>query len=364
MQSLTRSLKLINAELRENREANRLFLEILASPRNPELILRRMNESGVLGKFIPDFGKIVAMMQFNMYHHYTVDEHLLRCIAVLSEMERGELENEHPLSNHLITTLKRDRNLLYVALLLHDIAKGRPEDHSVAGARIARRLGPRFGLTPSETETVEWLVREHLTMSMVAQSRDLNDRKTIIDFADTVQTMERLKLLLILTVCDIKAVGPGVWNGWKGQLLRTLFYETELVLTGGFSELSRADRDRQARQALAENWPTGPGRTRRLSWPALSELSLHGQSGRSGATRAFHPRGRPRRPRARHHGEAAYIRGGDGNHRPGAGPSPASVDHHRRLCGGGRQYRGRADFHHRRRARARHDPHQPRIRPR
>ncbi|SBW15157.1 PII uridylyl-transferase [Brucella sp. 10RB9215] len=258
MQSLTRSLKLINADLRENPEANRLFLEILTSPRNPELILRRMNESGVLGKFIPDFGKIVAMMQFNMYHHYTVDEHLLRCIAVLSEIEHGELKTEHPLSNHLITTIKRDRNLLYVTLLLHDIAKGRPEDHSIAGARIARRLCPRFGLTPSETETVEWLVREHLTMSMVAQSRDLNDRKTIIDFADTVQTMERLKLLLILTVCDIKAVGPGVWNGWKGQLLRTLFYETELVLTGGFSELSRAARDKQAREALAErlsDWP-------------------------------------------------------------------------------------------------------------
>jgi [protein-PII] uridylyltransferase len=197
-------------------------------------------------------------MQFNMYHHYTVDEHLLRCIAVLSEIEHGELENEHPLSNHLITTIKRDRNLLYVAMLLHDIAKGRPEDHSVAGARIAKKLCPRFGLSPSETETVEWLVREHLTMSMVAQSRDLNDRKTIVDFADTVQTMERLKLLLILTVCDIKGVGPGVWNGWKGQLLRTLFYETELVLTGGFSKLPRADRDRQARAALAEklaDWP-------------------------------------------------------------------------------------------------------------
>lgn len=252
MQQLTRSLKLINAELRENAEANRLFLEVLTSPRNPELILRRMNESGVLGKFIPDFGKIVAMMQFNMYHHYTVDEHLLRCIAVLSEIEHGELENEHPLANQLISTLKRDRNLLYVAMLLHDIAKGRPEDHSIAGARIAKKLCPRFGLSKSETETVEWLVREHLTMSMVAQSRDLNDRKTIVDFADRVQTMERLKLLLILTVCDIKGVGPGVWNGWKGQLLRTLFFETELVLTGGFSKLPRADRDRQAREALAE----------------------------------------------------------------------------------------------------------------
>lgn len=258
MQQLTRSLKLINAELRENPEANRLFLEILTSPRNPELILRRMNESGVLGRFIPDFGKIVAMMQFNMYHHYTVDEHLLRCIAILSDIEHGELEHEHPLSNTLMPALKKDRNLLYIALLLHDIAKGRPEDHSEAGARIARRLCPRLGLSPAETETVAWLVQEHLTMSMVAQSRDLNDRKTIEDFAATVQTLERLKLLLILTVCDIKAVGPGVWNGWKGQLLRTLFYETELLLTGGFSEVSRQDRFERARAELAtalSSWP-------------------------------------------------------------------------------------------------------------
>ncbi|GGA88395.1 bifunctional uridylyltransferase/uridylyl-removing enzyme [Brucella endophytica] len=258
MQQITRSLKLVNADLRENPEANRLFLEILTSPRNPELILRRMNESGVLGKFIPDFGKIVAMMQFNMYHHYTVDEHLLRCIAILSDIEHGELEQEHPLSNSLMPALKKDRHLLYIALLLHDIAKGRPEDHSAAGARIARRLCPRFGLSPAETETVAWLVQEHLTMSMVAQSRDLNDRKTIEDFAATVQTLERLKLLLILTVCDIRAVGPGVWNGWKGQLLRTLFYETELLLTGGFSEVSRKNRLEQARGELATalgQWP-------------------------------------------------------------------------------------------------------------
>ncbi|PRD43372.1 [protein-PII] uridylyltransferase [Phyllobacterium phragmitis] len=272
VQQVSRSLKLINAELRENPEANRLFVEILASPRNPELILRRMNESGVLGRFIPDFGKIVAMMQFNMYHHYTVDEHLLRCIAILSEIEHGELEHEHPLSNTLMPALKKDRNLLYIALLMHDIAKGRPEDHSVAGAKIARKLCPRLGLSPAETETVAWLVQEHLTMSMVAQSRDLNDRKTIEDFADTVQTLERLKLLLILTVCDIKAVGPGVWNGWKGQLLRTLFYETELLLTGGFSEVSRQDRFEHARAQLA---------TALSSWPQAEReayLNLHYQN--------------------------------------------------------------------------------------
>lgn len=258
IQRVSRSLKLIKSDVRNDKEANRLFLEIVASPRSPERTLRRMNESGVLGHFIPDFGKIVAMMQFNMYHHYTVDEHLLRCIAIMSEIEHETLKNEHPLAHSLLPTLKNDRHLLYVTLLLHDIAKGRPEDHSTAGAKIARKLCPRFGLSASETELVAWLVQEHLTMSKVAQSRDLNDRKTIADFAAIVQTTERLKLLLLITICDIKAVGPGVWNGWKGQLLRTLYHETELLLTGGFSEVSQTERSNQARRQLAEqlsDWP-------------------------------------------------------------------------------------------------------------
>jgi [protein-PII] uridylyltransferase len=143
-----------------------------------------------------------------------------------------------------------DREALYVALFLHDVAKGRPEDHSTAGAKVARRLCPRLGLSPKQTELVAWLIQEHLTMSMVAQSRDLNDRKTIEDFAQTVQSLDRLKLLLILTVCDIRAVGPGVWNGWKGQLLRTLYYETELLLSGGFSEVSRKERVKFAIERL------------------------------------------------------------------------------------------------------------------
>jgi [protein-PII] uridylyltransferase len=255
---VTRSLKLVTRALRRDEEANRLFMEVLTSDRNPELNLRRTNEAGLLGKLIPDFGKVVALMQFNMYHHYTVDEHLLRCIGVLSEIERGDGEKLHPLSHSLMPGLKKQREVLYVALLLHDIAKGRPEDHSEAGARIARRLGPHMGLSAHDTETVAWLVQHHLLMSMTAQTRDLNDRKTIDDFAGVVQTVERLKLLLILTVCDIRGVGPGVWNGWKGQLLRTLYYETELLLTGGFSEVSRATRAAEAREALAgalTDWP-------------------------------------------------------------------------------------------------------------
>ena len=252
-----RDLKLIDRKLRTNEEANALFLEVLCSKHDPEVVLRRMNETGVLGRFVPDFGKVVAMMQFNMYHHYTVDEHLLRAIGILAEIERGELAAEHPLSNEIIHELK-NRRVLYVALFLHDIAKGRPEDHSIAGARIARRVCPRFGLSRAETDTVAWLVEHHLHLSIVAQSRDLNDPKTIEDFAAIVQSPERLKLLLVLTVADIKAVGPGVWNGWKGQLLRNLYFETLPVLTGGQASETQRERVSGAKERLAaalDDWP-------------------------------------------------------------------------------------------------------------
>ncbi|MEM8837030.1 MAG: [protein-PII] uridylyltransferase [Pseudomonadota bacterium] len=254
---MSKSLKLIDSKLRSNDEANRIFLEILTSKRDPEAILRKMNEAGVLGRFIPAFGKVVAMMQFNMYHHYTVDEHTIRTIGVLSALERGTLKDETPLSNRLIEEVD-DRTILYITLFLHDIAKGRAEDHSIAGERVAKRFGKRLKLTDAQTETIAWLVREHLTMSMVAQSRDLSDPKTIRDFANIVQTPERLKLLLLLTVCDIRGVGPGVWNGWKGQLLRTLYYETLPVLTGGYNAIAVTDRVERAKTELAEtlsDWP-------------------------------------------------------------------------------------------------------------
>jgi [protein-PII] uridylyltransferase len=242
MRTATRSLKLIDKTVRADKEANRLFLEILTSKNEAETVLRRMNEAGVLGQFVRAFGRIVAMMQFNMYHHYTVDEHLIRCIGELNQIERGE-NPAVALASELMRSIQpQHRTLLYVAVFLHDIAKGRIEDHSIAGARIARRLCPRLGLNAADTELVAWLVEVHLVMSAVAQSRDLSDRKTIENFAAVVQSLERMKLLTILTTVDIRAVGPGVWNGWKAQLLRTLYYETEPVLTGGFSEVNRAQR--------------------------------------------------------------------------------------------------------------------------
>jgi [protein-PII] uridylyltransferase len=257
MRTVTRSLKLINAELRADPEANRLFMEILTS-NDAEIVLRRMNETGVLGHFIRAFGRIVSMMQFNMYHHYTVDEHLIRCIGFLQEIERGG-SDEFIVASDLMRKIRPEhRAVLYIATLLHDIAKGRLEDHSIAGAKVARRLCPRLGFSTADTELVAWLIEEHLVMSTVAQSRDLSDGKTIENFAAVVQSVEQMKLLTILTTADIRGVGPGVWNGWKAQLLRTLYYETEPVLTGGFSEVDRARRLAMAqgefREAFTE-WP-------------------------------------------------------------------------------------------------------------
>jgi [protein-PII] uridylyltransferase len=259
MRVITRSLRLIDHDLRENEVANALFLDILVSKNDAETVLRRMNEAGVLGQFVRAFGRIVAMMQFNMYHHYTVDEHLLRCIGILADIEAGRSEDT-VFTNELMQTIQpQSRRLLYVALFLHDIAKGRTEDHSIAGARVARRFCPRLGFSQTETETVAWLIEQHLVMSSVAQSRDLSDRVTIQHFSEIVQSVERLKLLTILTTADIKGVGPGVWNGWKAQLIRTLYYETEPVLTGGFSEVNRAQRVRIAQtelKAALTDWPS------------------------------------------------------------------------------------------------------------
>ncbi len=251
LKHLTRSLPLINRELRNNETANRYFRDILTTPKTVERVLRRMNESGVLGRFVPEFGRIVALMQFNMYHHYTVDEHLIRAVGVMAEILNGGLKKELPLTHELLPQLS-GLHLVFIALFLHDIAKGRDEDHSLAGARIARKFCPRIGLNAAETDTVAWLVRYHLTMSEVAQARDIQDPETAQSFAELVQSPNRLGLLMILTACDIRAVGPGVWTGWKGTLLRALYFATEPLVSGGHSQVSQADRIDAAKTALAE----------------------------------------------------------------------------------------------------------------
>ena len=249
IRQLRASLRLIDHKLRSDPEANRIFLGLLTGRVNPEATLRHMNEAGVLERFIPEFRRVVAMMQFNMYHHFTVDEHLIRTVGMLTDVELGRSQAELPLSAALMPQVQ-NRTVLFVAAFLHDIGKGFEEDHSIVGARMARGICPRLGLAAAETESVAWLIEQHLTMSNIAQSRDLSDPKTIRDFADIVQSPERLKMLLILTIADIRAVGPGVWNGWKGQLLRTLYYETELLVAGGHTHIERGQRVSGAQNAL------------------------------------------------------------------------------------------------------------------
>ncbi len=252
---VTRSLRLINADLRENPEANRLFLEILTSKKEPEIALRRMNEAGVFGRFIPDFGRVVAQMQYDMYHVYTVDEHTLFAIGILHKIESGMLKDELPLATAIAPTIV-SRRALYLATLLHDIAKGRGGDHSELGEKVALKLGPRLGLTPEETDTVAWLVRWHLLMSGVAFKLDIGDPQTIQNFIERVQSPERLKLLLVLTVADIRAVGPKIWNGWKAALLRELYHSAHDAMTGGATVEARDSRiagaQATARAALPE----------------------------------------------------------------------------------------------------------------
>ncbi|MFK7744218.1 MAG: [protein-PII] uridylyltransferase [Roseobacter sp.] len=251
MRLVKSNLDLIDEDMRNTPEARRIFFDLLLKHGNPERALRRMNELGVLSAFIPEFEHIVAMMQFNMYHSYTVDEHIIQCIKNLSEIERGDLEEDLPVASSI---LKKgvDRKVLYTALLLHDIAKGRPEDHSMLGAQMARKIAPRLGLNKADTDTVEWLIRYHLLMSDMAQKRDIADPRTVRDFAKAVQTVKRLDLLCVLTVCDIRGVGPSTWNNWKAVLIRALYRQTKRALETGLEDLNRENRGAEAKRALRE----------------------------------------------------------------------------------------------------------------
>lgn len=251
MRLVSANLSLIDKEFRQSSEAQNIFLELLLKHGNPERALRRMNELGFLAKFIPEFEPIVAMMQFNMYHSYTVDEHTIQCLKTLAQIEKGELVEELPIASSILKD-GVNRKVIYVALLLHDIGKGRSDDHSILGAKLARKVSPRLGLKKQETETVEWLVRYHLLMSDMAQKRDISDPRTVRDFAKAVQSVKRLDLLTILTVCDVRSVGPDTWNNWKATLIRQLYSETKITLEQGGEALNRENRMAEARKSLKE----------------------------------------------------------------------------------------------------------------
>jgi hypothetical protein len=258
--------------VRKDPRANALFLEVLTNVNDPDVVLRWMNEAGVFGRFIPDFGRVVAQMQFDMYHHYTVDEHSIRAIGPARGDRARRACRRSPAVDGALFDQIASRRVLYVAVLLHDIAKGRGGDHSVLGEEIAFQLCPRLGLDEAETETVAWLVRHHLLLSSTAFKRDLADPKTIEDFVRQVQSPERLRLLLILTVVDIRAVGPGVWNDWKRQLLRTLFDAAEEKLRLGHKQRGRSEIVAQRQDELAEALGWKPQDRPGLCAPASRQL--------------------------------------------------------------------------------------------
>ena len=251
MQAVTRHLSRINNKLRADFEANRVFRKILCSVDDPEINLRQMNECGLLGRFIPEFGRVVAQMQYDMYHVYTTDEHTIRAIGLLNRIENGLLKDDHPVASGIIDKVL-SRRVLYFSVFLHDIAKGRGGDHSVLGAEIAEKLCPGFGMNEEQTETVAWLVENHLVMSNTAFKRDLDDPQTIQKFADLVKSPERLRLLLCLTVADIRAVGPKVWNNWKATLLRDLYNRAEDYMSGGLASDGQQDRQDRAKEDLRQ----------------------------------------------------------------------------------------------------------------
>ncbi|OYW47045.1 MAG: [protein-PII] uridylyltransferase [Sphingomonadales bacterium 32-68-7] len=265
LRTVQRDAELVDAKVRADPQANALFLKLLTGRRDPETVLRWMNEAGVFGRFVPDFGKVNAQMQFDMYHHYTVDEHTIRAIGLLAKIEQGALGEDHPIATALIPKLA-SRRVLYVATLLHDIAKGRGGDHSVLGAEVAHKLCPRLGLDPDETELVAWLVLHHLMMSATAFKRDLSDPKTIDQFVADVQSIERLRQLAVLTIVDIRAVGPGIWNSWKRQLLGELYELAEERMRLGQAKHGRHERIAAKKARVAEL--LGPART-----PVIAELS-------------------------------------------------------------------------------------------
>lgn len=255
LQLIARNLHLIDDNLRHDRKANQLFMDILLAEQGPEATLRRMSEAGVLGRFITDFGRIVGQTQFNMYHVYTVDEHTLVALGILRAVEKGVLRDELPLATELVHRITM-RRVLYLALFCHDIAKGRPGDHSELGEKVVAKMAQRFNFSPEEVETAAWLVRDHLLFSNSAFRRDIDDPKTIKDFVSLVKTPERLKLLLVLTAADIRAVGPAVWNAWKGSLLRDLYARAEQYMASGqvVSKQEKTGNFREELHKLLPEW--------------------------------------------------------------------------------------------------------------
>ena len=237
-----RSLLLVNSSFRKNPKARNMFFRILGKDRRLYETLLLMNELRFLGKYLPEFATIHCKMQHDYYHTYTVDEHSIRAIRELVELSK-DADPNMGLYRQVYDEVQGQRHLLLVTVLLHDVGKGQGPGHAERGAVMAGKAAMRLGLTEEDVDAVTFLVRHHLLLSHVAQRRDLHEEKTIVEVASSVGTGERLKLLFLLTMADLKAVGPGVWNEWKASLISELFLETVRVLqTGGGRREDLLDR--------------------------------------------------------------------------------------------------------------------------
>lgn len=235
-------LFLIDEQFRASPEACELFMKILRQPDGVTHQLRRMNRYGVLAAYLPDFARVVGRMQYDLFHVYTVDEHTLFVIRNLRRFAYDAHRAEHPLSNEVFGRIEKPE-VLYVAALMHDIAKGSGGDHSTVGATIAAEFCRRHGMSPRETELVCWLVQNHLMMSLTAQRKDINDPEVIHAFATEVGSQATLDHLYLLTVADIRATNPNLWNSWKDALLRELYLQTRWVFRRGLAKpLEQAEK--------------------------------------------------------------------------------------------------------------------------
>ena len=240
--------KLVSSVFRQNEMNKQLFLSILSQPNGVNQALRRMNRYGILGQYIPAFGKIIGQMQHDLFHVYTVDAHILNVLTNLRRFAKPELKHEFPLCSQLFETFEKP-HLLYLAALFHDIAKGRGGDHSTLGAVDAKRFCKLHGLSKIDTNLVAWLVDAHLQMSKVAQKSDLSDPAVIQKFACFVKTETRLTALYLLTVADIRGTSPVVWNAWKARLLEGLFIETRRALNDATFSIKQVIEMRQQEAA-------------------------------------------------------------------------------------------------------------------
>ncbi|MCL6555683.1 MAG: [protein-PII] uridylyltransferase [Burkholderiales bacterium] len=312
LRALVRALPRIDAAFRRAPENRARFLAMLRAPRGLTHALRRMNLYGVLGRYLPVFGRIVGQMQHDLFHVYTVDEHILMVVRNLRRFTLAEYAHEYPLCSQLINDFERPE-VLYIAALFHDIAKGRGGDHSLLGAREARRFCEAHGLPREDTELIVWLVKEHLTFSATAQKCDLSDPEVIRAFAHRMQSLRRLTALYLLTVADIRGTSPKVWNAWKGKLLEDLFRATHRHLTEGAGSLASEIGARRDEALRLLNLEAVPKEATLGLWSVLGESYFlrHGAQEIAWHTRILQHSPAPALPivraRAAPHGEGIQV---------------------------------------------------------